>query len=97
MMESKGGIIMPATKLTEADVARAEQIWADYQRDHDVSDRIGRAAGIDPFTGRIWFGESIADIWSCLKACGVWLALAITEKQSRSSRADRLSWRICIA
>ena len=48
MMESKGGIIMPATKLTEADVARAEQIWADYQRDHDVSDRIGRAAGIDP-------------------------------------------------
>ncbi|HMC67219.1 MAG TPA: hypothetical protein VKI65_19945 [Gemmataceae bacterium] len=62
---------MPATKLTEADVARAEQIWADYQRDHDVSDRIGRAAGIDPFTGRIWFGESIADIWRQMDAEGV--------------------------
>ena len=36
------------TPWTEADTAKALQIWADYQRDHDVSDRVGQAVGIDP-------------------------------------------------
>lgn len=62
---------MPATKLTEADVARAKQIWVTYQKEHDVSDRHGQAAGIDPFGGRIWFGRSIADIWQQMDAEGV--------------------------
>ena len=53
---------MEQVKLTDADVARAKQIWADYQQQHDVSDRQGQAVGIDPFSGRVWFGESIVDI-----------------------------------
>ncbi len=62
---------MPVTKLSEADVARAQQIWAEYQQHHDVSDRKGQAAGIDPFTGRVWFGESGLDIWRQLDAEGI--------------------------
>jgi hypothetical protein len=43
---------------TEAETAHAQQIWAAYQQQHDVSDRVGQAAGIDPASGRVWFGES---------------------------------------
>lgn len=53
---------MATVKLTDADVARAQQIWAEYQKEHDVTDRKGQAAGIDPSNGRVWFGESIVDI-----------------------------------
>ena len=62
---------MPATKLTEADVARAQEIWVEYQKQHDVSDRKGQAVGIDPFSGRVWFGESIIDIGNQLEREGV--------------------------
>ena len=62
---------MPATKLTEADVARAQQIWAQYQKEHDVSNRIGQAAGIDPFSGRVWFGDTGLDIRRQLQAEGI--------------------------
>jgi hypothetical protein len=47
---------------TPADTAKAKQIWEDYQREHDVSDKIGQAAGIEPHSGRIWFGESILEV-----------------------------------
>ncbi len=62
---------MPATRLTEADVARAKEVWAEYQRQHDVSSRKGQAVGIDPFSGRIWFGESGVDIWRQLDEAGL--------------------------
>jgi hypothetical protein len=55
----------------KADVARAQQIWDEYQKQHDVSDRIGQAAGIDPVSGRLWFGESIVDISKQLEAEGI--------------------------
>ena len=47
---------------TDADTAQALQIWADYQKLHDVSDCIGQTIGIDPVGGRIWFGESATAI-----------------------------------
>jgi len=43
---------------------RAERFWAVYQVAHDVSDRTGQAVGIDPVTGKVWFGESMLDIMS---------------------------------
>ena len=46
----------------ENDSAKAKRIWADYQREHDLSGRIGQTAGIDPCSGRIWFGSSVRDI-----------------------------------
>ncbi len=50
------------TKMTDAEVARALRIWEEYQKQHDLADRKGQAAGIDPVSGRVWFGESIVDI-----------------------------------
>lgn len=50
------------TPKIDVDVARAQQLWDDYQSSHDLSALIGKAAGIDPISGQIWFGESILDI-----------------------------------
>lgn len=62
---------MPATTWNEADTARALGIWAEFQRLNDLSSRAGQTAGIDPVSGRIWFGESASDIWQQMEAQGV--------------------------
>jgi len=43
---------------------KAKKIWEDYLKQHDLSNRAGETAGIDPESGRIWFGESIRDVVS---------------------------------
>lgn len=55
---------MGGSNWTEADSARAKQIWVQYQRQYDLSDRVGQTVGIDPQSGKLWFGESILDIVS---------------------------------
>lgn len=47
---------------TQVDSREAKQIWEEYQKQHNLSDRIGQTAGIDPKNRRIWFGSSIRDI-----------------------------------
>jgi len=49
---------------TEDDTRMAKDIWRKYQAEHDLSDRKGQAAGIDPKTGDVWFGKDIVDIVS---------------------------------
>lgn len=61
---------MALSTWTTADTARAEQIWADYQRQQDVSSLHGKTAGIDPRTGRVWIGDSIQDVMSMRDADG---------------------------
>jgi hypothetical protein len=61
---------MSPNAWTEADTERARQTWAEYQSGHELSGRIGQTAGIDPITGRVWFGESAADIWRQRQAAG---------------------------
>jgi hypothetical protein len=56
---------------TERDTERAQQVWAAYQRQHDISDRIGQTAGIDPVSGRIWFGASAKDLVAQMEAEGI--------------------------
>lgn len=63
--------MMSAARLTDEDVARAEEIWEEYQKAHNVSDRKGQAAGIDPNTGEVWFGESALDIVDQREAQGL--------------------------
>ena len=46
----------------QADSHKAKQIWEEYQKQHNLSDRIGQTVGIDPKSERIWFGSSIQDI-----------------------------------
>lgn len=53
---------MVAPSWTDADTARACDIWREYQSSHDASQKEGQTAGVDPATGRIWFGESAAEI-----------------------------------
>jgi len=53
---------MELSPWTEAESSKAKQIWVAYQQQHDLSERLGQTAGIDPTSGRIWFGESIQDI-----------------------------------
>ncbi len=62
---------MAVSSWTAEDTARARQIWEEYQKQHDVSDRHGQAVGIDPVSGRVWFGESAQDIWRQMEAEGV--------------------------
>src|SRR5881398_534085 len=62
---------MPASTWADADTERTRRIWADYQRKHEVSALMGRTAGIDPVSGRVWFGESAADIWRQRQAEGI--------------------------
>jgi hypothetical protein len=49
---------MSANGWTEEDTARALHVWEEYQRQYDVSSKRGQAVGIDPVSGRVWFGES---------------------------------------
>jgi hypothetical protein len=60
-----------AQRMSDADLDRAELIWAEYQRTHDLSGRVGQAVGIDPISGRVWFGESALDIVSQCRAEGI--------------------------
>ncbi len=53
---------MKHSDWTQADSREAKQIWEEYQKQHNLSDRIGQTAGIDPKSERIWFGSSIRDI-----------------------------------
>ena len=55
----------------EADSLKAKQIWAIYQQQHDLAGHVGQTAGIDPVSGRIWFGGSIQDIVSQRDAEGL--------------------------
>ncbi len=47
---------------TETDSNIAKQIWKTYQKQHNLSERIGQTVGIDPKSSRIWFGDSIQAI-----------------------------------
>lgn len=62
---------MPLAKWEEIDSVKAKQMWIDYQQQHDLSARVGQTAGIDPRSGRIWFGESVRDIVSQRAAEGL--------------------------
>jgi hypothetical protein len=53
---------MALANWKETDSAKAKQLWAEYQQQHDLSGRTGKTVGIDPRSGRIWFGELIRDI-----------------------------------
>jgi hypothetical protein len=62
---------MAVSNWTQAATARALQIWDDYKKQHDVSEKRGLSAGIDPVTGRVWFGESSLDIVQQMQADGI--------------------------
>ena len=62
---------MTTLAWTESDTANAKRIWSDYQDQHDLSTILGKTAGIDPNSGRVWIGESIQDVVSQRNADGI--------------------------
>lgn len=62
---------MSLAQWADTDTLRAKRIWVEYQRGHDLTARIGQTVGIDPNSGRIWFGESILDVVSQRDAEGL--------------------------
>jgi hypothetical protein len=61
---------MKVSNWTEADSSRAQEIWSEYQQLHDVSEKVGQTVGIDPVSGRVWFGDSIQDVIAQRDAAG---------------------------
>jgi hypothetical protein len=62
---------MSPSTWTDADTQRAKEFWAEYQRQHDVSALHGQSVGIDPVSGRVWFGKSATDIYYQKQALGL--------------------------
>ena len=62
---------MNISNWTSEHTTTAKSIWSDYQRAHDLSDRFGQTVGIDPASGHLWFGQSIADVVSKRDAAGI--------------------------
>jgi hypothetical protein len=62
---------MSTSQLAAVDIEKAQQIWTEYQKQHDVSNRKGQSVGIDPISGRVWFGERALDIAGQMRAEGI--------------------------
>jgi len=62
---------MTASTWTDSDTAKAQQVWLEYQKHHDLSACLGKTAGIDPNTGRVWIGESSQDVLAQRDADGI--------------------------
>lgn len=61
---------MTTSQWSGSDTRRAQQIWSDFQQSHDVSDKNGQTAGIDPASGFVWLGQSIQDVVAQRDAAG---------------------------
>lgn len=61
---------MTVSNWTDADSNRALELWSQYQEHHDLSKRVGQTVGINPASGRIWFGDSIQDVIAQRDAAG---------------------------
>jgi hypothetical protein len=62
---------MAASTEPTVDIERAQAIWEEYQRHHDITPLINQTAGIDPVSGQIWFGESALEVHDKMVADGV--------------------------
>ncbi len=62
---------MNVSDWTESDSAKAQLIWADYRRQHDLTEHFGQTAGIDPVSGRVWLGDSIETVVAQRNADGI--------------------------
>jgi hypothetical protein len=62
---------MTSSTPLRVDVDRAKAIWDDFQKQHDITPLIDQAAGIEPISGRIWFGESGLEIRKQMLADGI--------------------------
>jgi hypothetical protein len=57
--------------IPTVDIDRATAIWDEYKRNHDITPLIDQTAGIEPISGRIWFGETAIDVHDKMMADGM--------------------------
>lgn len=57
--------------LTNDERTTAETIWEEFQSVHDLSERNGEIAGIDPHSGKVWIGEWFDDVIAQRDADGI--------------------------
>jgi hypothetical protein len=62
---------MAASSTSFVDVDRAKTLWEEYCREHDVRLQKGQTVGIEPVSGRVWFGESATDVHRKMVAEGI--------------------------
>jgi hypothetical protein len=62
---------VPPQSALVVDVDRAQAIWREYCQQHDTTRLRGQTAGIEPVSGRIWFGASAADVYRQKVADGI--------------------------
>jgi hypothetical protein len=67
----------------------AEQVWADYQRTHDVSAHDGQTVAVDSATGDVVFGSCVPAIVEARRLAGLQHPLIFV----RLSQADYLLQR----
>jgi hypothetical protein len=61
----------PATAQSDPELQRVFDIWAEYQKTHDVSALQGKPVGIDPVGGGVWFGDNGREVAERARADGV--------------------------
>ena len=66
---------MAGKTWTVVDTEKARQYWATYQQQHDLTAWQGQTVGIDPASGRMWFGSSAKAIVAQLAAEGLTIPL----------------------
>lgn len=49
-------------RLTPAEIEKAKEIWAAYQKIHDITPWLNQMAAIDPKTGKVWIGETWREV-----------------------------------
>jgi hypothetical protein len=64
--------------FTQADLERAQAVWDEYQKTHDLSAQHGQAAGVDPHTGEVFIGgRTTGELIDRLLAEGRWRPLVV--------------------
>lgn len=61
-------LVKPERQL---DTARAQEIWDEYVRSHDLSELKGKVAAVDPAGGGVWIGDSGVAVADKMHADGV--------------------------
>src|SRR5437773_339036 len=61
---------MPTSTWKPEYTAHALDLWAEYQRHHDLSSQVGKVAAIDPVSGRVWIDESGVDVVAQMRSEG---------------------------
>jgi hypothetical protein len=61
---------MPTSTWKPEYTSRAQEIWEEYQRHHDLSGLTGQVAAIEPVSGRVWIAESGVDVADKVRADG---------------------------